>query len=72
MGRIAGTLREKLSVAFAPEELEVEDDSARHAGHAGATPGGESHFNIRIRSPANAWSTGSSPRNSPGPSTPCP
>lgn len=54
MGRIAGTLREKLSAAFSPEELEVEDDSARHAGHAGASPGGESHFNIRIRAQAFA------------------
>lgn len=54
MGRIAGTLREKLSAAFSPEELEIEDDSARHAGHAGASPGGESHFNIRIRAGAFA------------------
>ncbi|MFM8376897.1 MAG: BolA family protein [Phenylobacterium sp.] len=54
MGRIAGTLREKLSAAFTPEELEIEDDSARHAGHAGASPGGESHFNIRIRAGAFA------------------
>lgn len=54
MGRIAGTLREKLSAAFAPDQLEIEDDSARHAGHAGAAPGGESHFNIRIRSGAFA------------------
>jgi BolA protein len=54
MGRIAGTLREKLSAAFAPDQLEIEDDSARHAGHSGATPGGESHFNIRIRAAAFA------------------
>ena len=54
MGRIAGTLREKLSAAFTPEELDIEDDSARHAGHAGASPGGESHFNIRIRAGAFA------------------
>ncbi|MFO0437130.1 MAG: BolA family protein [Phenylobacterium sp.] len=54
MGRIAGTLRKKLSDAFSPDQLEIEDDSARHAGHAGATPGGESHFNIRIRAAAFA------------------
>jgi BolA protein len=29
----------------------VEDDSARHHGHAGAAPGGESHFNVAIESP---------------------
>lgn len=33
---------------FEPETLEVIDDSARHAGHAGASPEGETHFNVRI------------------------
>jgi len=33
---------------FSPIELEVVDDSARHAGHAGASPEGETHFNVRI------------------------
>ena len=37
-----------LTAAFAPETLEVIDDSARHAGHAGAAPGGETHYNLRI------------------------
>jgi len=37
-----------LSQIFDPIELEVVDDSARHAGHAGAAPGGETHFNVRI------------------------
>jgi BolA protein len=32
--------------------LDVVDDSARHAGHAGARPGGESHFNVVIVSAA--------------------
>ena len=41
-----------LSQAFAPIELDVIDDSARHAGHAGAAPGGETHFNVRIISAA--------------------
>jgi BolA protein len=40
---IAATLRE----AFAPERLEVVDDSARHAGHAGARAGG-GHFQVLI------------------------
>lgn len=43
-----------LSQAFSPVELDVIDDSARHAGHAGATPGGETHFNVRIISTAFA------------------
>ena len=45
-------IRNILSQAFSPLELEVVDDSARHAGHAGAAPGGETHFNVRIVSEA--------------------
>ncbi len=48
MGPVAQQIREKLTIAFAPVTLEVIDDSARHAGHAGATSGGESHFNVVI------------------------
>ena len=35
-----------LTARLAPVELEVEDDSAAHAGHAGAQSG--AHFNVRI------------------------
>lgn len=45
-------IHNKLAAAFAPAELEVLDDSASHAGHAGAPRGGESHFNVRIRAAA--------------------
>jgi BolA protein len=48
MGAVAEAIREKLSAAFSPTRLDVEDDSARHHGHAGARPGGESHFNVVI------------------------
>jgi BolA protein len=41
-------------MAFAPTRLEVEDDSARHRGHAGAREGGESHFNVLIEADAFA------------------
>jgi BolA protein len=41
-----------LTAAFAPDHLRVEDDSARHAGHAGAQPGGETHFNVLLVSAA--------------------
>jgi BolA protein len=44
----ASRLEAKLRATFAPIELQVQDDSARHEGHAGATPGGETHFNVRI------------------------
>jgi BolA protein len=30
----------------------IEDESARHAGHAGARPEGETHFRVRIVSGA--------------------
>ncbi len=48
---MADTIREKLAASFAPTVLDVVDESARHAGHAGARPGGETHFNVRIVSP---------------------
>jgi BolA family transcriptional regulator, general stress-responsive regulator len=52
MGAIADTMRNKLTQAFAPHRLEVIDDSDRHAGHAGAREGGESHFNVVIEAAA--------------------
>ena len=48
MGAVTEAIRTKLSAAFSPTRLDIEDDSARHHGHAGATPGGESHFNVVI------------------------
>ena len=54
MGAIFEAIQLKLTDAFQPSRLEIEDDSARHAGHAGANPGGESHFNVLIESQAFA------------------
>ena len=54
MGAIFEAIRAKLTQAFAPTRLDIEDDSARHHGHAGARPGGESHFNVVIVSQAFA------------------
>jgi BolA protein len=34
--------------AFHPSALSIADDSALHAGHAGAAPGGVTHFTIRM------------------------
>ncbi len=42
--RIETALREH----FAPTVLQVSDDSAHHAGHAGATPGGETHYSLTL------------------------
>lgn len=43
-----------LTEQLAPARLEIIDDSAKHAGHAGASPAGESHFTVRIVSEAFA------------------
>ena len=47
---IATEMEGLLQQAFAPTELQVVDDSESHRGHAGFQEGGESHFNVRIRS----------------------
>jgi len=52
MAAVRNAIEEKLRAAFAPVSLEVVDDSALHAGHAGAPEGGESHFTVRIVSRA--------------------
>ena len=52
MGVTAKSLESKLRAGLAPTQLQVIDDSARHAGHTGAAGGGESHFNITITSAA--------------------
>ena len=42
------TIEHTLRAALAPESLAVIDESARHAGHVGARPEGETHFRIEI------------------------
>lgn len=49
---IAETIRKKLTDAFSPVVLAIEDESARHAGHSGARPEGETHFRVQIVSAA--------------------
>ena len=46
----ATEIETRLRAAFAPRELIVENQSNRHAGHAGDDGSGESHFAVRIRS----------------------
>ena len=41
-------IAQKLTAAFSPTELSVEDESAKHIGHAGSRPGGETHFRVRV------------------------
>ena len=51
---IAATIERKLATALAPSALSIVDESGRHAGHAGARPGGETHFHVEIVSAAFA------------------
>jgi BolA family transcriptional regulator, general stress-responsive regulator len=46
-------IRAALEAALAPQALDVVDDSARHAGHAGARDG-RGHFNVAVVSVAFA------------------
>jgi BolA protein len=46
----AERIREALTT-LTPTELTVVDDSARHAGHAGASAEGETHFIVTVVSP---------------------
>ena len=50
--RVATAIRSRLTEGLAPEALDIVDESHRHAGHAGARPGGESHFRVAIVSAA--------------------
>ena len=52
MGDVAEAIRAKLTASLNPTRLVIEDNSHRHAGHAGARSGGESHFNVEIKSAA--------------------
>lgn len=47
-------IRATLATAFSPAELDIVDESHLHHGHAGAAPGGETHYSVRIRATAFA------------------
>ena len=51
-GITAAALQQRLAELLAPTHLEVIDESAAHAGHAGADgTGSGTHFRVRITSP---------------------
>ncbi len=54
LGLVGKTIERKLIEAFEPLALSVVDESAKHAGHAGARPEGETHFRVDVVS--NAFS----------------
>ncbi|HKY62111.1 MAG TPA: BolA family protein [bacterium] len=47
MAKTGPKIEEILRQVFKPEHLEVEDDSAKHAGHAGARQGG-GHYKVTL------------------------
>ena len=47
-GPVAAEIDQRLRAALSPERLVVIDDSAKHRGHAGHDPRGESHFTVEI------------------------
>ena len=50
MGKVSEVIRRKLSAGLQPTQLDILDESDRHAGHAGARAGGESHFAVTVES----------------------
>jgi BolA protein len=48
----AERLQVALTQAFSPAVLLIQDDSARHAGHSGAQPGGQTHYSVLLVSEA--------------------
>ena len=45
-------IEQKLRAEFAPEALDVIDESEQHRGHGGWREGGETHFRVRMTSDA--------------------
>ena len=53
----AETIRAKLAAAFAPDHLEVIDESEQHRGHGGWREGGGTHLRVVMRAAALAGMT---------------
>ncbi len=53
-GPVATEMLRRLNSALSPSRIELIDDSEQHRGHGGYNPAGESHFTLRIESPAFA------------------
>jgi BolA protein len=57
-GPVAAEITRRLTEALGPTHLQVIDDSEKHRGHGGYNAhGGESHFTVKIESPAFAGMT---------------
>ena len=53
-GPVASEMLSRLGSALSPTRVELIDDSEKHRGHGGYNPAGESHFSLKIESPAFA------------------
>jgi BolA protein len=53
-GPVATEMLRRLTAVLSPTHVELIDDSELHRGHGGYNPAGESHFTLRIESPAFA------------------
>ena len=53
-GPVAEEMLRRLNASLSPTRIELLDDSEAHRGHGGYNPAGESHFSLRIESPAFA------------------
>ncbi len=53
---VADEIRRRLD-ALRPARFELSDESAKHAGHAGARPGGNTHWRLLVTSPEFAGKT---------------
>ena len=49
---VKSAIEKKLGEGLKPRRLTIVDESSRHAGHAGAREGGESHFRVEVVSTA--------------------
>jgi len=49
---VSEELKSRLTAAFAPDVLEIVNDSHRHAGHSGDDGSGDSHYSIKLRAAA--------------------
>jgi BolA protein len=53
-GPVATEMLRRLDSSLGPARIELTDDSEQHRGHGGYNPEGESHFSLKIESPAFA------------------
>jgi BolA protein len=54
---VKSAIEKKLAEGLKPRRLSIVDESHKHAGHAGARAGGESHFRVEVVSAAFAGLT---------------